>query len=73
MKKDINVAFGDPMFTIPDLKDVTHRVTQFASEPNNMVRMTIQKGNEVDVVTLSIETLKEIGFLNFNALKPFCK
>lgn len=61
-------------FNIENKKDITHKVTNIKIDIiENSVSLTIEKGTQVEKISLSLQEAKNIGFLNFEALKPFCR
>ena len=61
-------------FEIRTGKDITHHVTNVNVDIYNAtINIVIENGIEVNQVKMSIPFAKEIGFINFDALKPFCK
>jgi hypothetical protein len=75
-KKEPVIVFGIGWYSIKDGKDVTHNVTSVKIDVVNnpqFVTVVIENGIEVNQVSLSKESAQEIGFINVNALKRFCK
>ncbi len=53
---------------------VTHRATSVnVDNLNRTISIVIEKGIEVNAVELTMEEAQRIGFVNFNALKAYCK
>ena len=71
---DIVIAWGVGLFDIKSGKDITHNVTGiYVDSYNSICTVIIQKGTDVDTIKISMEYAQEIGFININALKPYCK
>lgn len=70
-----NIEIGTlEWFNIKNLNDVTHRVTSMHIDiHNSQVSLIIEKGTIINSVNLSLQQSKEIGLINFDALKLFCK
>ena len=70
-----NIQIGTlEAFNINNLKNITHRVTNVnVNIFDSSVSVTIEEGTEVNVINISLQQAKEIGFITFDALKIFCK
>ena len=40
---------------------------------SGVIHVVMQKGNRVDQFDITMEYAQEIGFINFDSLKPYCK
>jgi hypothetical protein len=75
-KKEPIIVFGIGGYSIKDGKYVTHNVTSVKIDVvhnSQFVTVVIESGIEVNEVSLTMESAQEIGFINVNALKRFCK
>jgi len=70
-----NIQIGTlEAFNINNLKDITHRVTNINIDVfGSNVSVIIEKGTEVSAINISLQEAKNIGFINLDALKPYCK
>ena len=70
-----NIQIGTlEAFNIKNLKDITHRITNISVDVfSNNVSVVIEKGTEVNHVNITLQQAEEMGFLNLEALKPFCR
>jgi len=57
-----------------DLKDSTHRVTSINVDNRlESVTFIIEKGQNVDQIHLSMEACQDLGVINLENLKNYCK
>jgi hypothetical protein len=72
MKEDIIIGTLGA-FNIETLKEYTHRVTSMNVDIyNSNISLIIEKGTEVNRIAITLQQAKEIGLINFDALKQFC-
>ena len=72
--KEKVIGWGIGFLDIKSGKNITHHVTgMHVSNHNSMVTVIIEKGQKVEQIKFSMEHAQEIGFINMNALKDYCK
>lgn len=68
------ITYKSKSLDIKTMKPPTHCITSiYIDNFNNFVSVIIQKGLEINSVKITMEKAQEMGFINFNALKDYCK
>ena len=67
------ISWRNSLFNTTKLKTVTHRISNIYIDEHSVVSVVIESGITVNTVKFSMEYAQEIGFINLDALKNYCK
>jgi hypothetical protein len=67
------LSFRNILFSVKELKSVTHRITSISIGHDDVVSIVVEKGLEVTTYKITIEMAQEIGFIKLEALKNIIK
>lgn len=71
--KNIKPVYGVSYLTRAQ-EYATHNITNIhIDNRGHMVQLTIEKGLNINQVTMSMEHAQNIGFINIDVLKCYCK
>lgn len=73
MAQQIIISWMPNLCTTREGKRATHVVTNISTDFSSRVKVVIEKGNNVDVINMTMECARDIGFINLETLKKYCK
>ncbi len=77
MPKKVSIAwkggFNTEFIKSGEIKNVTHRVTSMHIDNfTSKITVNIEKGINVNTITISMQDAIIMGFIDFDALKKYC-
>ena len=74
MAQQTVISWQQNLSTRKEGKKTTHAITFIHIDSvTSMVKVVIEKGIDVDSINMTMEHAEDIGFINFEALKQYCK